>query len=128
MRIGEVARRTGVAARMPRYYEEQGLLRPGRHANGYRDYSESDLQQVVTIRDFSSAEVPTRFIKIVLDRRFGGSGWSATCDDILAGMVREQISDLDSKIARRTTSRAALARFLHDTRATAVGDDTRATA
>nr|MDT0665311.1 MerR family DNA-binding transcriptional regulator [Micromonospora sp. DSM 115978] len=51
MRIAEVSRRTGVAARMLRYYEEQGLLSPGRHANGYRDYTESDVALVATIKD-----------------------------------------------------------------------------
>ncbi len=115
MRIGEVSRRTGVAARMLRYYESQDLLRPARHANGYRDYTDSDVQQVVTIRDLSGSGVPTRFIKIVLDRQAGMS-WTSTCDDILAGMVREQLADLDSKIACLTTSREALAQFLRQAR------------
>lgn len=116
MKIGEVSRRTGVAARMLRYYEEQGLLSPGRHANGYREYGETEVDQVVTIRDLSGAGVPTRFIKIVLDRQSGATGWSSTCDDILAGMVRDQISDLDSKITCLTSSRKALTQFLRDTR------------
>jgi DNA-binding transcriptional MerR regulator len=93
---------------MLRYYEAQGLLQPGRHPNGYRDYSESDLNQVVTIRDLSRSGVPTRFIKIVLDRQSGQSGWSSTCDDILARMVTEQIDDLDTKIACLTTSRVVV--------------------
>ena len=63
MRIGEISQRSAVAPRMLRYYEAQGLLQPGRHPNGYRDYSESDLNQVVTIRDLSRSGVPTRFIK-----------------------------------------------------------------
>lgn len=116
MRIGEISRRTGVAARMLRYYEQQGLLSPGRHANGYRDYTDGDLARVATIRDLSSSGVPTRFIKIVLDRQSGTSGWSEACDDILAGMVHEQIADLDSKITCLTASRAALTQFLRDTR------------
>lgn len=116
MRIGDVARRSGVAARMLRYYEDQDLLTPARHPNGYRDYSEADLQRVVTIRDLSGSGVPTRFIKIVLDRQSGSIEWTSACDDILAGMVREQISDLESKIACLTTSREALAAFLRDAR------------
>lgn len=112
MRIGEVSRRTGVAARMLRYYEEQGLLRPRRHPNGYRDYTDTDLALVATIRDLSGAGVPTRFIKIVLDRQTGATTWTSACDDILAGMVREQITDLDAKIACLTTSKDALTQFL----------------
>lgn len=113
MRIGDVARRTGVAARMLRYYEEQDLVSPERHPNGYRDYSETDLRQVEMIRDLSSSGVPTRFIRIVLDRQFGDTAWTSTCDDILAGLVREQLAELDSKIACLTASRAALSGFLH---------------
>jgi DNA-binding transcriptional MerR regulator len=112
MRIGEVTRRTGVAARMLRYYEEQDLLSPERHFNGYRDYSGADVERVVWIRNLSTSGVPTRFIKIVLDRQTGTLPWTSTCDDILAGLVRAQITDLDSKITCLTTSRQALAQFL----------------
>ncbi|WP_150460428.1 MerR family transcriptional regulator [Nesterenkonia ebinurensis] len=116
MRIGEVTRRTGVTARMLRYYEEQDLLRPGRHPNGYRDYTESEVERVATVRDLSSSGVPTRFIKIILDRQAGTTAWTSSCDEILAGMVRDQIADLDSKISCLTTSREALTQFLYDAR------------
>lgn len=114
MRIGEVTRRTGVASRMLRYYEEQGLLTPTRRTNGYREYTDEDVRQVVTIRDLSGSGVPTRFIKIVLDRQSGAVGWTSACDEKVAGMVRDQIADLDNKIACLTTSRGALAHFLRD--------------
>jgi DNA-binding transcriptional MerR regulator len=39
VRIGELSGRTGVPARLLRYYEEQDLLRPERDGNGYRSYS-----------------------------------------------------------------------------------------
>lgn len=115
MRIGEVTDRTGVAARMLRYYEEQELLSPGRHPNGYRDYTEADVEQVATIRDLSSSGVPTRFIKIILDRQ-AGTGWTSSCDDILAGMIRDQMTDIDLKINCLTTSREVLGQFLNDAR------------
>lgn len=50
MRIGALERATGVNRRLLRYYEEQGLLRPTRLANGYREYSESDVTSVRHIR------------------------------------------------------------------------------
>ncbi|GAA1750728.1 MerR family transcriptional regulator [Aeromicrobium alkaliterrae] len=113
MRIGDVERRTGVAVRMLRYYEEQELLEPQRLPNGYRTYTEADVEKVRTIKDLSRSGVPIRFIKIVLDRQHGRTTWTSTCDEILAGMVREQITELDTKIDCLTTSRAALTQFLH---------------
>ena len=41
MRIGELSSRTGVPARLLRYYEEQEL-HPERDASGYRRYGEAD--------------------------------------------------------------------------------------
>src|ERR1044072_8351667 len=114
MRIGEVTGRTGVATRMLRYYEEQDLLTPQRHGNGYRDYTEGDVRRVETIRDLSASGVPTRFIKIVLDRQSGTTPWTRNCDPIRADMARCQIAELDGKISCLTTSREALRTFLDD--------------
>ena len=38
MKIGELAEKSGVSVRSLRYYEQQGLLQPGRLMNGYRMY------------------------------------------------------------------------------------------
>ncbi|QBY01585.1 Cu(I)-responsive transcriptional regulator [Rhodophyticola sp. CCM32] len=40
MNIGDVAERTGLPAKTIRYYEEIGLIRPQRSANGYRHFTE----------------------------------------------------------------------------------------
>ncbi|MFB4295042.1 MerR family transcriptional regulator [Actinomadura sp. NTSP31] len=50
MRIGELARKTGTTTRALRYYEEQGLLRPQRSANGYREYGPEAERVVANIR------------------------------------------------------------------------------
>ncbi|MBO1900931.1 MerR family transcriptional regulator [Leucobacter weissii] len=105
-------RRTGVTSRMLRYYEQQELLRPGRGANGYREYTESEVEQVVMIRDLSSSGIPTRMIRIILDRRSGRVAWTEACDDILAGLIRDQIADLDARITCLSSSRESLSRFL----------------
>jgi DNA-binding transcriptional MerR regulator len=50
MRIGELAERAGTSARIRRNYEQHGLLRTRRRANGYRDYDEADVRLVHEIR------------------------------------------------------------------------------
>ena len=46
MNIGEVSRAVGLPAKKIRYYEEIGLVRPLRGANGYRDFNEQDAHKL----------------------------------------------------------------------------------
>lgn len=66
MRIGELAKRTGVATRMLRYYEEQGLITPSRLDNGYRAYDEYLVDRVQKIRGLIDSGIPTRIIGNIL--------------------------------------------------------------
>lgn len=50
MNIGDASERSGVSAKMIRYYEEIGLIKAARRANGYRDYDESDVNVLHFIR------------------------------------------------------------------------------
>jgi MerR family transcriptional regulator, repressor of the yfmOP operon len=65
LRIGEVAKLTGLTTRTLRYWEELGLLRPSGHrGSGERVYSPADMARVTRIRDlqdllgFSLSEIP----------------------------------------------------------------------
>lgn len=49
MRISDLARRTGTPTTTLRHYERLGLLRPTRAPNGYRDYPESAVREVIFI-------------------------------------------------------------------------------
>jgi MerR family redox-sensitive transcriptional activator SoxR len=48
--IGELARRSGVAASALRFYEDQGLLRSQRNDSERRQFARSDLRRVAFIR------------------------------------------------------------------------------
>ncbi|MBO2447906.1 MerR family transcriptional regulator [Actinomadura barringtoniae] len=62
MRIGELARLTGVDEQLLRYYERQGLLAPERAANGYREYADTDVGAVRKIRVLLGAGLSTATI------------------------------------------------------------------
>lgn len=73
MNIGDASARSGVSAKMIRYYETIRLLKPARRDNGYRDYHEADvavLQFIRRTRDlgFSLDEV-AELLKLWRDRR-----------------------------------------------------------
>ncbi|HAI28008.1 MAG: Cu(I)-responsive transcriptional regulator [Thalassospira sp.] len=46
MNISDAATECGLPAKTIRYYEDIGLVSPGRLANGYRDYDENDLHKL----------------------------------------------------------------------------------
>ncbi len=50
MTVKELEEKTGLARANIRYYEQQGLLAPERKENGYRDYSQVDLETLQKIK------------------------------------------------------------------------------
>ncbi|MFW3897085.1 MerR family transcriptional regulator [Pseudomonas bharatica] len=50
MRIGELAQTCSVSRDTLRFYEERGLIRSNRSANGYRDYPVETVQLVLLIK------------------------------------------------------------------------------
>lgn len=66
MRIGELAAATGSTPRLLRYYEEQGLLRPARAPNGYREYGDHLVAKVQRIRELIAVGMPTSLILQIL--------------------------------------------------------------
>ncbi|MFI8420742.1 MerR family transcriptional regulator [Streptomyces sp. NPDC085479] len=68
MLIGEVARRSGVSARMLRHYESLGLVRPsGRTGSGYREYRDDDIRRIFHIESLRSLGLSLREIGRALD-------------------------------------------------------------
>lgn len=66
MRIGELARRTGVSERSLRYYEEQELLVSDRTPGGHRDYPERAVDRVIRIQELFAAGLTSKKIARLL--------------------------------------------------------------
>ncbi|MEV0324372.1 MerR family transcriptional regulator [Streptomyces sp. NPDC050658] len=68
MLIGDVARRSGVSARMLRHYESLGLVQPtGRTGSGYREYSVEDIRRIFHIESLRSLGLSLRDVGRALD-------------------------------------------------------------
>ena len=50
MNIGDVSERSGLPVKTIRYYEDIGLVRPERGANGYRLFEEGHLHKPSQVR------------------------------------------------------------------------------
>ncbi|MFF5519460.1 HEAT repeat domain-containing protein [Streptomyces coeruleorubidus] len=90
MLIGDVARRSGVSARMLRHYDSLGLVRPtGRTGAGYREYSSEDIRRIFHIESLRSLGLSLRDVGRALDDP--GFAPSELVDD-LAHQTRERIA------------------------------------
>jgi len=117
MKIGELSERTGIPTRMLRYYESQGLIAPVRSANGYRSYTEEDVQRAQQVRGLIQAGLTTRMATIVLDiERRCEQGDPPECSRALAEQLAEELDALETRLACLTRSRDAVAMFLERTR------------
>jgi DNA-binding transcriptional MerR regulator len=124
VRIGELARRAGVAPRLLRYYEEQGLLRPRRSASGYREYVEADVDVVHHVRTLLGAGLSTATIADLLPcMGSDGARLVASCPELLDDLHRER-DRLTAMIDELATARDGLDAVI----AAAVPDDARYTA
>ncbi|MGI6040101.1 MAG: MerR family transcriptional regulator, partial [Eubacteriales bacterium] len=63
MTIKEIEELTGLARANIRFYEREGLISPERMSNGYRNYSDDDLQELLRIKLLRSLNVSIDEIK-----------------------------------------------------------------
>ena len=67
MTIKEVEERTGLARSNIRFYEKEKLIAPARNAqNGYRDYSQRDVENIRKIAYLRTLEIPVEDIRRVM--------------------------------------------------------------
>lgn len=119
MRIGELAKATGTKAETIRYYEREGILPVAdRTDSNYRDYSQNHLAALTFVRrarglGFSMAQVRELLALSDHDEK--------PCEDV-DQLVRQQLSDVDSKIADLTTLREELAQLSRSCHSDRIGE------
>ncbi|WP_326664171.1 MerR family transcriptional regulator [Streptomyces sp. NBC_00385] len=119
MKIGEASRVSGVSARSLRHYEDEGLIVPGRFSNGFRDYCQSTIDQVLVVRSLLESGLPVRLIREALPSLDDGSDG---CTDVVHAEFLHEVQShrdrLAARIAILSDQRAALDAYLREARRT----------
>lgn len=99
LKVGELAKRSGLTVRTLHHYDEIGLLRPsGRSESGYRLYDRADVARLHAVQALRRLGLPLADIGKLL----AGNGAS------LPAIVERQMQSLDEEIAQATELRARL--------------------
>ena len=105
LRIGEVARRTGVSPDTLRHYERQGLIpKPKRTAAGYRMYSPDVIERVRLIRSALSVGFTIRELSRIFGIRDRGG---VPCAEVRS-LAAFKLDHLEKRIAEMQDLRVKL--------------------
>lgn len=97
MRIGELAKKTGVSVQTLRYYERRGLLRkPKRRPSGYRDYPVDAVDHLKFIKGAQEMGFSLNEVDRLLSLREARSG---DCTAI-RNLVRTKLDELSHEVHR----------------------------
>lgn len=100
LRVGELARASGLTVRALHYYDEIGLLSPTmRTGGGHRAYADADVQRLYRICALRRLGLPLASIANALD----GQTWD------LAATLHEQLGELDRRLEAEQRLRSRLA-------------------
>ncbi len=109
MRIGELARRTGVSERSLRYYEQQGLLVADRTPGGQRRYSERAVDRVIRIQELFAAGLHSpKIARLLPCMRDADGGPAETATRLLADELTAERDRIDRMIVELANSRDVL--------------------
>lgn len=72
VRIGEAGSLLGLEAHVLRHWEDVGLVRPPRNAQGHRDYDAETLTRLRVVRQCQLAGMSLAQIRLVVDRAESG--------------------------------------------------------
>lgn len=108
--IGQLARRTGLAAKTIRYYEAIGLLPPAaRGENHYRRYGLADVNRLLVLRRIRLLGVPLSAARSLLSAT--SDARCAEVRDELLALVDARLHALDQEIAELRSLRDEVDRY-----------------
>ena len=111
LRIGDIAKRSGVTVETLRFYEKEQLLAPqGRSESGYRLYSDDDLQRVMFILHAKKVGFTLAEIKKLLALRLNSD--KHTCEEVKE-YTAEKITEIEERLLAFQAIHKALTQ-LHD--------------
>lgn len=108
MNIGEVAKRSGVAAKTIRYYEDIGLITPKRAANGYRAFDEETLHKLAFLSRARMLGFSIKDCRSLLSLYEDETRTSAQ----VKAIAQEQLDHIDQRIAQLQSMRSTLAHMV----------------
>jgi DNA-binding transcriptional MerR regulator len=111
--ISDLAAKAGVTVKAVRYYESQGLLRPGRKANGYRTHTEHDVMVVREIKALLSLGLTAEQTYPFIECLRAGNERADVCPASLTA-YRTRIAEVDQRIAELSDLRVRLTDLLAD--------------
>ncbi|WP_252270763.1 MerR family transcriptional regulator [Pseudomonas subflava] len=110
MKIGELAKRTGLAASRIRFYEASGLIAAQRQANGYREYPPQAEQTLLVITRAQQSGFSLEEIRRLLPDPVAKS-WPH--DELLAAL-RRKVGEIEAMQARLAQNKAQLLATIAD--------------
>ena len=107
LKIGDVAKQTGVAVGALRYYESLGLLSSERGDNGYRYYSAAVVHQVQFIKKAQALGFSLEDVGDVLNVHQRGD---LPCE-FVQSLLQDKIHQLETQIQQMTVFKADLEQY-----------------
>jgi MerR family copper efflux transcriptional regulator len=109
LRIGEVARRTGLSVKTIRYYCDEGLLQPKtRSESGYRLFDEENLAELTIIRALRAMDVSIPELARILEVRRAG-----VCNcSLLKHSIAAKMDSINLRMSELAAMKDELARLL----------------
>ncbi len=115
LRIGELAKRTGVPVATIRFYESEGVLPPpARSAAGYRLYSPTDIRRLSLARNARQLGLPLAVVRSLVEQAF-----RSDCRDygaLLLDTVAQQQAEVDRQMRQLQRVQEELAALADEVR------------